>query len=272
MPPWRGRLASDPERRRPDDLPAGRPGPGTARTSSSRRTRSSSCSPRIGSHQHPFKDYDDGVAGRHPDRRGDHGSTRPVPRARRRRPGGDVRERRDPVRAVPDRPREVAAYYQAADLYLHAANAEPCPRRSSRPCRRACPWSPPPSAGSRRRSAASPERRGRGLVPPNDRAQATGVLVDRGDAHGMAAAATAILADTRCEPPCPPTRRATRRNVSTSNDSSTRRSSGIARSSRTGRQRREPSGGSPVALATVQQGSASRTLLSDLRRPDRRHL
>jgi glycosyltransferase involved in cell wall biosynthesis len=101
------------------------------------------------------------------------------------------------IRCVPYRtdPREVAAYYQAADLYLHAANADTFPTTILEALSTGVPVVATAVGGIPEEVRSLAGAPGAWSGPAVDRAQATGVLVERGDADGMAAAATAILAD-----------------------------------------------------------------------------
>ncbi len=101
------------------------------------------------------------------------------------------------IQCVPYRtdPREVAAYYQAADLYLHAANADTFPTTILEALSTGLPVVATAVGGIPEEVRSLAGAPGAWSGPAEDRAQATGVLVDRGDADGMAAAATAILAD-----------------------------------------------------------------------------
>ena len=118
---------------------------------------------------------------------------------------------------------EVAAFYQAADLYLHAAKAENLATTILEALAdRHCRWSRRPSAASPRRSGAWPAAPGAwsGEAPPA-RHGATGVLVAPGDGAGMGAAAAALLRRRDARGPAAPTPRGTPQSASTSSASST---------------------------------------------------
>jgi glycosyltransferase involved in cell wall biosynthesis len=101
------------------------------------------------------------------------------------------------IRLVPyeSEPRRVAAYYQAADAYLHAANADTFPTTilealsSGRPVVATAVGGIPEQL----RSLAHADGAWAGASIPA--AGATGVLVEAHDAVGMAAATTLLLRD-----------------------------------------------------------------------------
>jgi glycosyltransferase involved in cell wall biosynthesis len=90
---------------------------------------------------------------------------------------------------------DVAAYYQAADLYLHAAKAENLPTTILEALATGLPVVATAVGGipEEVRSLAGAPGGWSGVAHPRD--EATGVLVDPGDAVAMGAAAAAILAD-----------------------------------------------------------------------------
>ena len=92
-------------------------------------------------------------------------------------------------------PLRVAAYYQAADLYLHAARAENLPTTiiEAMSCGLPVVATVVGGIGEQVRSLAGAPGGGQGEVHPVERA--TGVLVAPGDAAGMGAAAAAVLGD-----------------------------------------------------------------------------
>src|SRR5690606_24297213 len=101
------------------------------------------------------------------------------------------------LRFVPyeENPASVAAYYQAADLYLHGAKADNLPTTIAEALASAVPVIATAVGGipEQVRSLAGAPGSWAGPAVPPDRA--TGVLVQPGDAAGMAAAALALLAD-----------------------------------------------------------------------------
>jgi glycosyltransferase involved in cell wall biosynthesis len=101
------------------------------------------------------------------------------------------------IQFVPYRtdPREVAAYYQAADLYLHAANADTFPTTILEALSTGLPVVATAVGGIPEEVRSLAGAPGAWSGPAHDETQATGVLVAPGDAEGMAAAATAILTD-----------------------------------------------------------------------------
>jgi glycosyltransferase involved in cell wall biosynthesis len=101
------------------------------------------------------------------------------------------------IRFVPYRtdPREVAAFYQAADLYLHAAKADTFPTTILEALSTGLPVVATAVGGIPEEVRSLAGAPGSWSGTAVDRTQATGVLVDQEDADGMAAAATSILTD-----------------------------------------------------------------------------
>ena len=134
-------------------------------------------------------------------------------------------------------PTEVAAFYQAADLYLHAAKADTFPTTILEALSTGLPVVATAIGGIPEEVRSLAGAPGSWSGTAHDRGMATGVLVDQGDADGMAAAAAMVLGDPTLRRRCPPMPPAMRRIDSTWTGRSTRPSTGIARSSRTGPRR-----------------------------------
>ncbi len=101
------------------------------------------------------------------------------------------------LRFVPyeESPALVAAYYQAADLYLHGAKADNLPTTIVEALASAVPVIATAVGGISEQVRSLADAPGGWAGPAVPRDQATGVLVQAGDAAGMAAAALALLAD-----------------------------------------------------------------------------
>lgn len=101
------------------------------------------------------------------------------------------------LRFVPyeSEPRRVAAYYQAADVYLHAANADTFPTTILESLSTGTPVVATAVGGIHEEVRSLAGAPGAWAGPGVDPEQATGVLVARGDAAGMAAATVALMSD-----------------------------------------------------------------------------
>jgi glycosyltransferase involved in cell wall biosynthesis len=111
--------------------------------------------------------------------------------------GGDSREGDALFRSIPfrDDPSEVATYFQAADVYLHAARADTFPTAVIEAMACGTPVVATAVGGIPEQLAEEGERSAVHGPPGSAQRSAGGVLVAPGDARAMAEAAAALLGD-----------------------------------------------------------------------------